>query len=94
MKFACSSSRGRSPAPEGVRAEPAGEVVGEVQLPSRRIWSTLAGSCSSAKLGSVAEARPPGRFEEMLPEVESQLDPRRVTPFTNLGWGVFYTQQV
>ena len=28
----------------------------------------------------------------MLPEVESQLDPRRVTPITNFGWGVFYTQ--
>ena len=52
----------------------------------------LVGSCPSAKLESVAEARPLGRFEEMLPEVESQLDPWRVTPITNFGWGVFYTQ--
>ena len=77
--WSCNWSRGRGPAPVGVRT-------------SRRIRSMLAGSCPSAKLGSVAGARPPGRFEETLPEVESQLDPRRVTSVTNFGWEVFYTQ--
>ena len=47
------------------------------------------GAFPSAKLGSVAEARPPGRFEETSSEVRSRLDPRRVTPVTNFGWGVF-----
>ena len=50
------------------------------------------GAYPSAKLGSVAGARPSGRFEETSSEVESRLDPRRVTPVTYFGWGVFYTQ--
>ena len=55
--------------------------------PSRRIRSTLVGAYPSAKLGSVAEARPPEKFGRMSPKVESWQNLRRVTPGANFDWG-------
>ena len=47
----------------------------------------------SAELENIAEARLPKRFENMSPKVGRRQSPGRVTPGTNFGWGVFYTQQ-
>ena len=47
----------------------------------------------SVELENIAEARPSERFGDMPPKVGRRQSPGRITPGTNFGRGVFYTQQ-